>query len=179
MRTVMTGCLLLVLSHPAAARGQSWDLRGSAGPTLTDTGHSITAGAGFSPTSRLTVSVGLERTHLVTRTSTDGRGGVSRFRGGTLLLGTAELRFAPFRTDRVGPYALVGLAAGQSRPNVNAAFPQPVTNEVRAAFAGGGLLVPLGERLTIYADVRMMVGAEGIEGIVAVAPARAGVALRF
>ena len=74
---------------------------------------------------------------------------------------------------------MAGFAAGASRPNVNEVFPTPVTNGARAVFGGGGLLVPFGQRLTAFADVRMLIGAEGNEGIVAVAPVRAGVAWRF
>jgi hypothetical protein len=66
-----------------------------------------------------------------------------------------------------------------SRPNVNDIFPTPVTNGARAVFGGGGLLVPLGTRFAVFADARMLIGAEGTEGIVAVAPVRAGVAWRF
>jgi hypothetical protein len=62
---------------------------------------------------------------------------------------------------------------------VNSTFPTPVTNDARAVFAGGGLLLPFGPRVAAFADARMLVGAEGIEGIVAVAPVRAGVTWRF
>lgn len=47
----------------------------------------------------------------------------TKFRGGTLLLGTAELRFAPLGRRRWGPFALAGVAAGQSRRNVNEISP--------------------------------------------------------
>ena len=171
-------CTVLLAVCPTVARGQSVELYGSAGPTITDVGHSVAVGVGVSPTSRLTLAVSVERTHLVSQTRRDA-GSVSSFRGGTYLLGSAELRFAPLGRDRVGPFAVAGFAAGVSRPNVNEVFPTPVTNAARAVFGGGGLLVPLGQRLTAFADVRMLVGAEGSEGIVAVAPVRAGVAWRF
>ena len=89
------------------------------------------------------------------------------------------MRFAPFGRGRVGPFALAGIAAGVSRPNVNDVFPDPVTNDVRAFFFGGGIDVPFGDRLSLFADARMTVGTEGYDGIVAVAPLRAGVAWRF
>jgi hypothetical protein len=66
-----------------------------------------------------------------------------------------------------------------SRPHVNQTFPDRVTNQARVLFAGGGLHVPLGERLSVFGDIRMVFGAEGLEGIVAFAPVRAGVAWRF
>ena len=72
----------------------------------------------------------------------------------------------------------MGFAAGVSRPNVNELFPDPVTNNVRAIFFGGGIHVPLKERVSLFADARMMVGAEAGE-LLAVAPIRAGVAWRF
>jgi hypothetical protein len=171
-------CGALLACCPSAVRGQSFELYGSAGPTITDAGLSLAAGVGVSPTSRLTLSGNIERIHLSSRIRRE-TGSTSYFRGGTYLLGSAELRFAPRGRDRIGPFAVAGFAAGVSRPNVNEAFPTPVTNTARAVFGGGGLLVPLGERLAAFADVRMFIGAEGNEGIVAVAPVRAGVTLRF
>jgi hypothetical protein len=167
-----------MMISPAVAHGQSMELYGAAGPTITDAGNSLAIGAGFSPTSRLTVGFNFERTHLSSWTRRDGDV-TSFFRGGTLFLGTAELRVVPFRRDRFGPYGLTGIAIGLSRPNVNALFPNRVTNEVRAIFAGAGLQAPLGERITVFADVRMMVGGEGNEAMVAVAPVRAGLVWRF
>lgn len=169
---------LVLLLAPGIADAQSFGLYGSAGPTITDAGNSFGVGAGLSPTSRLSFVFGFERTHLSSRTTRD-RDTVSNFRGGTLSLGTAEVRFAPFGRGRVGPFALAGIAAGVSRPNVNDVFPDPVTNDVRAFFFGGGIDVPLGDRLSVFADARMTVGTEGYDGIVAVAPLRAGVVWRF
>jgi hypothetical protein len=107
----------------------------------------------------------VERTHLSSQTHREG-GVISSFRGGTLLLGSAELRFAPFGRGRVGPFTLAGLAARVSRPNVNEVFPTRITNGLRAIFVGGGRLVPLSVRVTVFADARMLLGAEGNEGIV-------------
>ena len=82
--------------------------------------------------------------------------------------------------DRAGPYALAGMAAGVSRPNVNDLFPSRITTEVRGPFFGGGIQVPLRNRVTLFADVRMMlvIGKEADE-LFAVAPIRAGIAWRF
>jgi hypothetical protein len=171
-------CGVLLALCPSAAHGQSFELHGSAGPTITDAGLSFAVGVGVSPTSRLTLLANIERTHLFSqiRRETDS---TSYFRGGTYLLGSAEMRFAPRGRDRVGPFAAADFTAGVSRPHVNEVFRTPATNGARAVFGGGGVLVPLGQRLTALADVRMLIGAEGSEGIVAVAPARAGVAWRF
>ena len=76
-------------------------------------------------TSHLTFDFNVERTHLSTQISRDAPGVISSFRGGTLTLGTAQLRVSLFDSNRVGPYAIVGFAAGVSRPNVNEIFPQP------------------------------------------------------
>jgi hypothetical protein len=178
MRTSLALLFLALLGWPGAASGQSFEFHASAGPTITDTGNSLAAGVGFLPMPRLAIAFNVERTHLPSRTTRDGRT-VSSFRGGTLLLGTAELRFAPFDLDRVEPYGLAGIADGVSRPNVNDTFPDLVTNHVRAMFAGGGVNVRLNERMTLFVEARMMVGAEGNDGLVAVAPARAGIAWRF
>jgi len=171
-------CGVLLAFCPSAAPGQSFELYGSAGPTITDPGLSLAGGVGVSLTSRLSLLANIERTHLWSQIRRESDS-TSYFRGGTILLGSAELRFAPRGRGRVGPFAVAGFAAGASRPNVNEVFPTPVTNGARAVFGGGGLLVPFGQRLTAFADVRMLIGAEGSEGIVAVAPARAGVAWRF
>jgi len=168
----------LMLAAPDAATGQSLELFGSAGPTITDDGNSFAVGAGFSPHSRLTLVFSFERTHLESRTR-QFPGGSSSFRGGTLYLGAAELRVVPFGRGRFGPYGLAGLATGVSYPNVNDRFPNPVTNHVAAMSLGGGIHAPIDERFTVFADVRMTVGAEGNDGMVGVAPARVGVSWRF
>jgi hypothetical protein len=171
--------VLILLVAPAHVSAQRFAAHASGGPTLTDSGYSVAAGLGVGVTSRLTFDVDVERTHLSSQVIRDARGVTSGFRGGTLTLGTAQLRASLFDSRRIGPYGVVGFAAGVSRPNVTALFPTRVTNDVRAVFAGGGIHAPLTSRLSAFADVRMMVGAEDIEGIVAVVPLRAGVALRF
>jgi hypothetical protein len=178
MRTIRALAYLLVLAWPSLASGQSIEIYGGAGPTVTDEGHSMAAGVGYSPISPLTIAFGFERTHLSTRITRDGPV-ESAFRGGTLYLGTAEVRYAPLGRDRFGPYALGGLALGVSRPNVNDRFPRAVTNRAQVMFVGGGVQVPLGARAALLADARMLFGAEGNEGIVAVAPVRVAMAWRF
>ena len=138
MRLIRGLILLVFVATPGIARAQSFVLHGSAGPTLFDSGYSLAGGIGYSPTSHLTLLFDVEQTHLSSRLSSDGRGGFSGFRGGTLTLGSAQLRVAPFGRNRVGPYGLVGFAAGVSRPNVNDMFPNPVTNDVRAIFSAAG-----------------------------------------
>jgi len=178
MRVIPSLAFFLFIATPWIASAQSFVLQGSAGPTLIDSGYSLAGGVGFSPTSHLTVLFDVERTNLSSRLRSDGRGGFAGFRGGTLTLGSAQLRVMPFGSDRIGLYGLVGFAAGVSHPNVNEMFPDPVANDVRAMFFGGGIHVPLKERVSLFADGRMMIGAEAGE-LLAVAPIRAGVAWSF
>jgi hypothetical protein len=90
------------------------------------------------------------------------------------------VRASLFGPDRIGPYVLAGMAAGVSRPNVNNLWPTRAANEVRGPFAGGGIQVPLGNHVSLFADARvmLMVGTEADE-LLGVAPVRAGVTWRF
>jgi opacity protein-like surface antigen len=171
--------IVLMLASPRVATAQSVALHSSGGPTLRDTGYSFAAGIGYSPHPRLTLVISYDHTHLSTRTRTYGDGAVSTVRGGTLFLASAELRVAPFGGRRFSPYGLAGLAGGVSRPNVNDQFQSRITNHVQAMFLGGGVHMPVDERISVFADFRFIVGAEGRNGMVAVAPVRAGVTWRF
>jgi hypothetical protein len=176
---VLSAAVLWLMVSPGIVQAQSFDVHASAGPTVTDPGYSFAAGAGFSPTRHLTFSVNVERTQLLSQTTSDGRGGFSGFRGGTLVLGSGELQVTPLGHDRLGPYGVVGFATGVSRPNVNASFPDPVTNSATALFFGGGVHVPINPHLAVFAEARMMIGAEGPEGILAIVPVRGGISWRF
>ena len=180
MRLIPGVVTVLLLMFPAIARGQTWMVHGAAGPTVTDSGYSLAAGAGFSPTSRLTILFNAERTHLSSRFRTYPEGFTSAFRGGTLTLVTGEMRFAILGRHRVGPYVLTGVAAGVSRPNVTPIFPTPVTNQVLASFFGAGIRVPLGDKVAVFADARMMLafGTDSDE-LIAVVPIRGGIAWHF
>lgn len=170
--------VFVFVALPAPARGQSFDLHAAAGPTLVDRGYSVAGGAAWAPWSRVSLSFDVERTQLSTRVTTDGRGGGSTFRGGTLVLGAAAMRVSLFPSHRVTPYVLAGVAAGRSRPTVNRSFPEPVTNDVRALFAGAGVQAPLGARIAVFADARIQAGGEAGETL-AVLPLRAGLRWRF
>lgn len=177
MRSIFSAVLVLLL-FSATASGQSITLQGSAGPTIRDTGYSAAAAIGFSPTSRLTVLFGAEQTHLASRVTTDGSGNGSAFRGGTFTFAEAELQVSLLPRERASPYLLGGVGVGKSRPNVNDLFPDPITNDARAIFFGGGIRVPLGEKFSVFGDVRMTVGLESRE-VLAVVPLRVGAAWRF
>ena len=172
---VLTAFLLLL---PVSAKAQSILVQGSAGPTLADAGFSLAAGIGFSPISRLTLLAQIERTEIFSRFRDDGRGSRSAFRGGTVMLGTAEVRAALRGRDRWSPYALGGFGIGVSKPNVNETFPDRVTHNARVIFFGGGVHVPLRERVTVFADARIMIGDEAGE-LLAIAPLRAGLTWQF
>jgi hypothetical protein len=178
LRIIPAVIALLLLAFPTVATGQTFVLHGSGGPTVPDAGYSLAAGMGFSATSRVTVLINVERTHLSTRVRTDGNVG-SIFRGGTVTDAAVEVRASLLDRDRVGPYVFAGAAAGVSRPNVNDRFFRDrTTNTVLASFAGAGIQVPLEDRFTLVADVRMMIGTEAGE-LLALAPIRAGVAWHF
>jgi len=178
VRAIFSAVVLLLLVSSSAS-GQSFVLEGSVGPTITDSGHSVAAGIGFSPTPRLTVLFDVERTHLSSRFTSDGRGGGAAFRGGTVTFAAAELRATLLGRDRVSPYVFGGYGAGVSRPNVNERSPNRVTNNARVLFVGGGIHLRLRERISMFGDVRVVFGVEGNDGVLAFAPVRAGVAWRF
>ena len=177
LRIIPAFATLLFALSSGVATAQSVVVNGSAGPTMVDSGYSVAGSVGFAPTSHLTLLLNLERTHLFSRVTRNERGG-SSFRGGTTTLGAAELRVSLLRRDRVTPYGLVGFAAGVSQPNVTGTFRDRVTNDVRATFFGGGIQVPLRDRLSLFADARIMVGAEADE-LWAVLPVRAGITWQF
>ena len=178
MRSVLRVVTVFLLLLPAPAAAQSLVVQGSAGPTLVDAGVSLAAGIGFVPTSWLTLLGQVERTEIFSRFRNDGRGSSSAFRGGTVTLGTAEVRAALRGRDRWSPYALGGFGIGVSRPHVNGTFPDRVTNNPRVMFFGGGVHVPVRDRLSVFADVRMMIGDEAGE-LLAIAPLRAGLSWEF
>lgn len=174
MRTTTAVFIAVLLVTPTLARAQGMSVHAAGGPTLADSGYSLTAGFGLSPTSRMTLMGSVERSHLPSRRK-DRSGSISYFRGGTFTLGSAELRVSLFPRGRVSPYGLVGFAAGRSRPNVTDVFPAPIVNNVVAPFAGGGIQVPLGDRLSLFADARLalVVGTES-DDLYALTPIRAG-----
>ncbi len=179
MRIIPFTFIVLLLATPTMARAQGVSVQAAAGPTLGDPGYSLAAGFAFSPTSRITLMGNIERSHLPSQIE-ENPGSVSYFRGGTFTLGTAELQVSLFPRGRVSPYGLVGFGAGQSRPNVTDIFPTPVENTVIAPFAGGGLRVPVGPRLSLFADLRLalIVGTEA-DDLYALAPLRAGLSWQF
>lgn len=180
MRALYVVSLALALV-PAVASAQSVapsvSIQAAAGPTIVDTGHHVSAGLGFSPMSRVTLLLNVERTQLSSRITHNERGS-GAFRGGTLTAVSGEVRLALWPAQRVTPYVLAGLGVGVSKPTVNEAFPDVVTNDVRFTMFGGGVHVPLRERLSLFGDARLLVGAEAGETL-AIVPVRVGIAWNF
>ena len=171
---------VLLLAFPAPSSGQTnLDIHGSGGPTLYDRGSSVSVGVGFTPTSWLSVVVDVERTHQPSRLSTE-HGVTSAFRGGTLTSVVGGIRASLFGPDRIGPYALAGLAVGVSRPNVNDLWPRRVAHQVQGPFVGGGFQVPVGNRISLFADGRVMLMAgRQADVLLGVSTIRAGMTWRF
>lgn len=180
MRNIICLTFLILLASQGTADAQSFGVHGSAGPTLRDTGYSVAAGVDLSPVPYLAVVFNVEQTYIASQVSTYGNV-ISRSRGARMTLGTAELRVRPFGHKRIGPYGLIGTGIGVARPNEDALFPEEgTTGRVRSVFVGGGLHAPIRERLSIFAEFRMMLVAEEHgEGLMGAGPLRAGLAWRF
>jgi hypothetical protein len=164
--------------EPARPELDRLTLQAGAGPLLKSGGYNVSAAFSFSPISRLDLVVSVERNHLPFQreTFTDG---YSITRGGTLTTVSGEVRASLFPPDRVSPYAFAGFGGGESRPTVNADFPDAVKNDLRVVYFGGGIRVPLRGGLTMFGDARTMLGLEGNDGVLGIWPVRAGVAWRF
>jgi len=180
MRAFGVVSMVLILD-PAVAGAQSVtpsvSIQAAAGPTIVDPGHNVSAAVGFSPASRVTVFVEVLRTQLSSR-FTSSEQGSSAFRGGTMTAVSGEVRVGLFPAARVNPYVLVGAGAGVSRPTVNDMFPDRVTNNARFMSFGGGVQVALQGRLSLFGDVRMLVGVEA-DDLLAIVPVRVGIGWRF
>ena len=183
-RAMVVAASLVCVLMPTSATGQTptaserLSLQAAAGLSVIDEGHVLSAGVGYSPLSWLELLVIAERIHLPFQLERFP-GGSSVTRGGTLTFVSGELRLALRPPDRVSPFALAGVGGGVSRPNVNAHFPDPVRNDLRVVYVGGGLRVPLRQGLSVLGDVRGLLAMEGNDGILAMLPVRVGVAWRF
>jgi hypothetical protein len=190
MRVMAAAAAVLCLFVPRTVTGQTTaapsdtgreerlSLQVAAGPTLVGGGNVVSAAFGYSPVSRLQLLINVERNHLPFQ-MTSFPGGSSATRGGTRTFVSGEVRFAPLPTNRVSPFVSAGAGRGVSRPNVNATFPEPVRNELRVLYVGGGVRVPLGRGFSLLGDARCMLGLEGYDGVMGIWPVRAGVAWRF
>lgn len=188
LRVLTVAALLFLVSTPLVVTGQTLDtarprldrfsLQVAAGPLLKSGGHTLSAAFGFSPISRVDFLVNIERNHLPFQRDTFSDG-YSLTRGGTLTTVSGEVRASVLPPHRVSPYGFAGIGGGMSRPTVNDAFPDPVENDLRVVYFGGGVRVPIRNGLTLFGDARVMLALEGQDGILGVWPVRAGVAWRF
>ena len=166
------------VSGTAEGRRQRFSVQASAGPTIIDSGHTLSAAVGYSPTSWLELLLNAERTHVPLYT-TQHSGGYSITRGGTRSYISAEARFSPLPEARVSPFAMTGVGGGISRPNVTDAFPDRVTNDLRVVYVGGGVRIPVGHGISLTGDARAMVAVEGYDSVAGVWPVRVGVSWQF
>jgi hypothetical protein len=185
MRAMVVIVSLLFLLIPHVVTGQTsiatparLSLQVAGGPTLTGGGNVLAAAFGYSPASRLELLLNVERNHLPFQLKRFADG-YSTTRGGTMTFVSGELRLALRPADRVSPFAIAGIGGGVSRPNVNAEFPDPVRNDLRVLYVGGGVRIPLRRGFSVVGDARATLALEGNDGILAVWPVRAGVAWRF
>jgi len=175
----------LSLAVPAVAAGQSNRpgvvIQGTAGTNINVGGDSQSVSAGLSLGEHLEILVSGERIYVPTKVSHFANGGQSVTRHGTATFISGEVRWAPFTFRRVSPFVLAGAGAGTSRLNVNEHFPDPVSNNARLFFVGGGVRVPVTGGLSVVADLRTVLQVEDNDdaSVFLFAPVRAGVAWRF
>lgn len=175
----------LSLAAPAVAAAQSNRpgvvIQGTAGTNINVGGDSQSVSAGLSLGEHLQILVSGERIHVPTKVSRFANGGQSLTRHGTATFISGEVRWAPFTFRRVSPFVLAGAGAGRSRLNVNEHFPDPVSNDARLFFVGGGVRVPVAGGLSVVADLRTVLQVEdNTDGSVFLfLPVRAGLAWRF
>ncbi len=179
MRATVIAICAICTVIPSVAGAQRLEVQAAAGAMVTTAGHALSAAVGYTPVPGLELLVTVERDHLPFEFERFPDGGTAATRGGTLTFVSGEVRVGLPRAWRVSPFALLGAGGGRSRPTVNALFPDPVTNDLRVVYVGGGVRVPLGHGFSVIGDARAMLGVEGNDGIVAMVPARAGIAWRF
>jgi hypothetical protein len=150
---------------------------GVAGGSTIEGGSTGAASFGYALNRRLTLLVGVDRLHLPTKVEHFDRGSAAT-RGGTSTLLTGELQVQLLPDRRPAPYLIVGAGAGISRPNVNAIFPDRVTNRMGMLFSGAGLRVPLARHLALFGEVRLALAAER-DSLLFSVPIRGGVSWRF
>jgi hypothetical protein len=165
---------------PAIAAGQGVSIQGAAGSNIDLGGNTQAISVGVAAGRRVEFLVSGERIHVPTKV-TQFPNGSSATRHGTSTFVSGEVRFLPLTFERISPYALAGLGAGKTRLNVNDIFPNPVTNNTRLMFFGGGLRVPVTDGLSVFGDLRLVLQVEdaGDGGLFLFAPVRGGIAWRF
>ena len=178
MRIFVAALLLSIVPGIATAQTSTendpkFSVQLTAGPTMIDGGHSVAAGFGFSPIPQLTLVATAQRDHLDFRQTP-----LSAFRGGTVTTVSGEARYEPLPRLRVSPFVTAGIGWGQSEPNVEGPFTNPITSTARTVFAGGGLRIPINRQLSVIGEARLMLVDENND-VSGIAPLRVGLAWRF
>jgi hypothetical protein len=182
---VSTFFLITLTAPPVAAQAPDasrplgrFTFQAAAGPLIKSGGHTVSAGVGFSPISRIDLAVNVARDHIPFRREVTSDSS-SMTRGGTLAYVSGEIRASIMPPHRVSPYVFGGIGAGVSQPNVNSNFPIAVENKLRVVYAGAGLRIPISRGLSIFGDGRVMLGMEDNDGLLGMWPVRAGLTWRF
>ena len=159
-------------------RHQHLSVQVAGGPTVMGGATAMSAALAYAPVSWLELLVNVERIHAPLQ-STRYPNGYSVTRGGTMTYASGELRIVPLPKARVLPFAMAGVGRGISRPTVSAEFPEPVQNELRVFYLGGGAGIPLRRGFSLLGDARAMLALEGYDSVLGIWSVRGGVAWRF
>lgn len=178
MRVFIAALLLSIVPGAASAQTSTgndpkFSVQFTAGPTMIDGGHSVAGGFGFAPIPQLTFIATAQRDHLDFRQTPS-----SVFRGGTITTVSGEARYEPLPRLRVSPFVTAGMGWGQSEPNVEGPFTNPITSNARTVFAGGGLRIPINRQVSLIGEARIMLVEENND-VSGIAPLRVGLAWRF
>ena len=178
MRVFVAALLLSITPGIAAAQTATgndpkFSVQFAAGPTMIDGGHSVAAGFGFAPIPQLTFVATAQRDHLDFRQTPS-----SAFRGGTITTVSGEARYEPLPRLRVSPFVTAGMGWGESKPNVEGPFTNPVTNRAQTIFAGAGVRIPIHRQLSVIGEARLVLVDEGHD-VSGLAPIRVGLAWKF
>lgn len=166
-----------VCGRPAPATGQAVSPRvvvhGGAGLLLPDVGSLAWVGGGLAIGERLDLLAAGERQHVPTTVD-----GVARTRGGTLTVMGGEARVVPKLIRPVTPYAVLGVARGTSRLEMDDVFSDRVTNDAWLFLFGAGLRVGSRHGLGAFIDLRYGIQGE-LDVILPRVPLRFGATWRF
>ena len=176
--TGQTAASATALQDSKRTRHQHVSVQVAGGPTLTGGATAMSAALGYAPVSWLELLVNVERIHAPLQSARDPNG-YSVTRGGTMTFASGELRIAPLPKARVSPFAMAGVGRGISQPTVSAAFPEPVRNELRVIYLGGGARIPLRRGFSLLGDARAMLTLEDYDSVLGIWSVRGAVAWRF
>lgn len=162
---------------PAPANGQALTPRivvqGGGGVLLPTVGSVAWVGGGVAIGERLDLLVAAERQHAPTTVED-----VARTRGSRVTVIGGEVRVVPKLTRPVTPYAVLSLARGRSRLEMDDVFSDFVTNDAWLFLFGVGLRVGARRGLGAFIDLRYGIQGE-LDVILPRTPLRLGATWRF